>query len=245
MAGSAVRAAAVVAAALTAGAGVYVVSAPERLTDPQSAAVALSAPADAESGDAPDSASPGDRRRAEPGAGATPKPVSTRDARLSASGMRPGAGSGAVPTAVVVPALGARLPVVPTGVTADAAMELPEDPRRAGWYRFGPGVGTGADGGSGAAVIAAHIDAPGIVGPLADLASVQVGDEVLVETADSTVTYRVTSVDRYDKDVIDLDLLFDRTGPPRLHLVSCGGEFDREVGHYEDNLVAVAVPVGT
>ncbi|WP_395475404.1 class F sortase [Saccharopolyspora spinosa] len=36
--------------------------------------------------------------------------------------------------------------------------------------------------------------------------------------------------------------LFDRTGNPRLALITCGGPFDDSTRQYEDNIVAYAVP---
>jgi hypothetical protein len=36
--------------------------------------------------------------------------------------------------------------------------------------------------------------------------------------------------------------LFARTGPPRLVLVTCGGDFDPETGSYRANVVVHAVP---
>ncbi len=37
---------------------------------------------------------------------------------------------------------------------------------------------------------------------------------------------------------------FDRAGPPRLTLVTCGGEFDYENRRYLSNLVLTAIPAG-
>src|SRR6266511_5441740 len=37
--------------------------------------------------------------------------------------------------------------------------------------------------------------------------------------------------------------IFDRTGPPTLALVTCGGSFDRRLRRYADNIVIFAVPV--
>jgi hypothetical protein len=36
--------------------------------------------------------------------------------------------------------------------------------------------------------------------------------------------------------------VFDRSGPPILTLVTCGGAFDRATRHYSDNVVIYAVP---
>jgi sortase (surface protein transpeptidase) len=143
----------------------------------------------------------------------------------------------AVPTAVTIPSIDAELSVVPTGVTADGLMEIPEDPRVAGWYRYGPHPMSD----SGAVVVSAHIDSKERVGPLARLGQVSPGDEVVVMTAGEEVRYVIERVDSYPKTVIDLDSVFTRDGAPRLHIVTCGGEWDASAGSYEDNIVAVAV----
>lgn len=135
-----------------------------------------------------------------------------------------------------IPSLGATLPVVPVGVAKDGQMAIPDDPSIAGWYRFGAGPTSG----SGASVISAHVDSRDEVGPLAKLDRLDRGDRILVIVAGEQVEYVVDRVDRYAKTALDLDALFSRTGPARLHLVSCGGEWNPETGHYEDNVVAVA-----
>ena len=68
------------------------------------------------------------------------------------------------------------------------------------------------------------------------------GDELAVRGAEREYRYRIQSVTQIDKDALDLPGLFSRSGPSRLHLVTCGGRFDRWVGHYEDNIVVVALP---
>lgn len=140
------------------------------------------------------------------------------------------------PSRVTLPSLDASLPVRPVGVDRRDAMEIPEDPDTAGWYRFGPAP-TAANG---ASVIAAHTDTEGEVGPLSRLAELGRGDHIRVAVGDEVLVYAVTRVDNHAKKALDLDALFDRTGPPRLHLVSCGGEWDPSTRSYEDNVIAVA-----
>ena len=43
---------------------------------------------------------------------------------------------------------------------------------------------------------------------------------------------------------MDWDGAFDRAGPPRLTLVTCGGEFDDENRRYLSNFVLTATPAG-
>ncbi|WP_344191364.1 class F sortase [Pedococcus aerophilus] len=171
----------------------------------------------------------------------TPMPSGTSEPAPSPAPSRGAASVPAAPTRVVVPRLGARMAVAPVGVDRLGAMTIPEDPRVAGWYRFGAAPG----GGAGATVLAAHVDDSEYgTGPLARLQTLRKGDAVSVTAGRTVHRYRVTSVLRLAKGELDTDELFDRGGPPRLHLVTCGGRFDRATGHYEDNVVVVATPVG-
>ena len=219
------RVVAILAATLLTGAVVYALLAgfgPNRITDAAAAEAALGAPNPATTATTPMGS-----------AGPSTGPVATSPATL------PPVAASAVPTRVEIARIGAELPVVPTGVTPDGAMEIPEDPRIAGWYRFGPGPTTER----GATVLSAHIDSPERVGPLSRLGELSPGDEVIVTTDDEEVRYVIERVDSYPKTVIDLDAVFDRDGSPRLHLVTCGGDWDPAAGSYADNVIAVAVRV--
>ena len=155
---------------------------------------------------------------------ATPTPTATAEA------------AAAVPTRVALPRLGVDLPVEAQGVDGNGQMGLPADPGVAGWYRFGAAPGDGA----GAVVVAAHVDSKGLgVGPFARLGSAREGDEVELWVAGARVTYRVSQVARVDKAQLDAQGLFSLSGPPRLHLVTCTGDYVAGSG-YAQNLVVVA-----
>jgi sortase (surface protein transpeptidase) len=141
---------------------------------------------------------------------------------------------------LTAPALGVDSAVDPVGVEPDGQMTIPAEVDRVGWYRFGP-----APGDEGSAVIAGHVDdreqGLGAMAPLRDAA---VGDEVVVTDAAGTSTrWRVVSREVIEKQVLPLDRLFARTGPPRLTLITCGGPFLPEYRSYRDNVVVVAEPV--
>jgi sortase (surface protein transpeptidase) len=143
---------------------------------------------------------------------------------------------------LAISAIDASLPVSPVGVDAKGVMEIPADPGRAGWYRYSAGVGAR----KGATVIAAHVDSRRFgAGPLERLSRVKPGDEVAVEANGRTTRFTVQRVLRLDKDEMDMAALFDRSGPHRLHVVTCGGEFDPATRHYEDNVVVTAYPEGS
>ncbi|GAA4727735.1 hypothetical protein GCM10023216_18600 [Isoptericola chiayiensis] len=129
--------------------------------------------------------------------------------------------------------------VRPVGVDPDGTMELPGSGDVAGWYRFGAAPADEA----GTTVLASHVDTSEGVGAFAALADVEPGDRVRVTDADGAVhDYTVRTVERFHKSGTPLETIFDRTGEPRLALVTCGGRWDADAGHYEDNLVVTAVP---
>ena len=146
----------------------------------------------------------------------------------------------APPVRVQIPALGVDSVVDPVGVAPDGQMAIPEDVDRLGWYRFGP-----VPGEDGSAVVAGHVDdrEQGL-GALAPLREASVGTEIVVTDAAGTTTrWRVVSRELITKQVLPLDRLFARTGPPRLTLITCGGPFLPEFRSYRDNVVVVAEPV--
>ncbi len=220
------RAAVVLVSATLAGGLVYgghAALTPPRLTDPADTTEALAPPSGSagSAGEVPSGAS-GARPGAAPGTRSAAPPEVAKEAG---------------PSQVEIPSLDATLPVVPVGVDEDEVMSIPEDPSTAGWYRFGPRPTSP----SGASVLAAHSDTAGGTGPFSRLDHLEQGDRIRLTVGDELLVYDVTRVDHHAKKVLDLDALFSRTGPPRLHLVSCGGEWDAASRSYEDNVVVVAV----
>lgn len=214
----------------------YAVLSPPRLTDPADASAALEPSA---SSAGPSTPSP----TATPSPSATARPPTTpitpaapRASPRPTRSPTPAKQKATSSFRVEIPALRVTMPVIPVGVAKDGQMAIPDDPGIAGWYRFGPGPTSD----SGASVISAHVDSRDEVGPLAKLDRLDRGDRVIVVVAGEKVEYVVDRVDHYAKTALDLDKLFSRTGPARLHLVSCGGEWNPRTRHYEDNVVAVA-----
>lgn len=125
------------------------------------------------------------------------------------------------------------------GVTSDGQMELPSNPQLLGWYRFGASPGSG----SGSVVLAGHLDSKRYgLGPLVGLRKVEVGDKILLSPSrGEQLGYTVVDVRRYDRQALP-DELFARSGPERLRVITCGGEFLPEEGGYQQNLVVTAIP---
>jgi hypothetical protein len=154
----------------------------------------------------------------------------------------PGAQRASVPPVrIAVPDVGVDIAVEPVGVLDDGAMELPADTAMAGWYEYGPDPASAA----GATILAAHVDSLVYgLGPFSRLRELAAGAPLSVTTADGAVHgYTIATVTKVPKAEIPLDTVFDRSGPPSLVLITCGGQFDHDTGHYLDNILVTATPV--
>jgi hypothetical protein len=158
-------------------------------------------------------------------------PVATAPGFLRPVEERPG------PARLRIPSISVDVRVVPVGVDAAGDMEVP-GAEIAGWYRFGPRPGE-----NGSAVLAAHVDYDGRPGAFYRLDDVAPGDLVEVTDAEGAVqTLTVRDVTRLPKAALAGRGTFDRTGRPRVALVTCGGDFDPVRRSYEDNVLVLAEP---
>jgi hypothetical protein len=141
-----------------------------------------------------------------------------------------------LPTAVRVPAAGVESGLVPLGVDASGALTPPSDFSRAGWF-----TGASAPGEVGPAVIAGHVDSWRGPAVFFRLRALVPGDAIFVDRADnSTVRFTVTQVVRYPKSTFPTAAVYGPTPDPELRLITCGGDFDRAVRSYVDNVVVFA-----
>ncbi len=145
------------------------------------------------------------------------------------------------PASLSVPDLGIDMPVDGYGLSADGQMALPVSPFRAGWYLYG----SAPDSLQGATVVAAHVDSRSEGrGPFSRLRDAQAGMVITVtDTAGVVHTYRVTGIERIAKTDVPWDQVFSAVGEPRLVLVTCGGEWNRQAGSYRHNYVVTAEKV--
>jgi hypothetical protein len=164
---------------------------------------------------------------------AGPDALGSRPARLADLGVRR-------PVVPVRVRIGPDLdgPVIPVGVDPSGAMAVPPDPAVVTWYEHGP-----APGEAGSAVLAGHVDYGGRQGVFFHLADVAPGTGVVVTGADGSERhFTVVARRHYPKSDLPATALFDRQGPPRLVLVTCGGEFDDQARSYRENIVVYAEP---
>ena len=143
------------------------------------------------------------------------------------------------PLSISIPSIGVESSLVAAGVLEDGTVAVPPDPNIAGWFTGGPRPGE-----RGPAVIMGHVDSkksgPGVFWRLVDL---DIGALVTVETTTGPQQFVVQSVEQYPKDQFPTERVYGPLPQPALRLITCGGSFDRAIGHYRDNIIAFLVPV--
>lgn len=164
------------------------------------------------------------------------------DQRATGAREQQASRNAARPTRVRIAQLGVDARVAPAGINLrKGELAVPADIRRAGWWRDGA-VPTDR---AGATLIAGHVDsARRGPGAFFALKRARVGQRVQVTMANGrSRMYRITSVTKVLKDRLP-DGIYSLKGRQRLVLVTCGGPFDQASGHYKDNIIVTAVPVG-
>ena len=170
----------------------------------------------------------------------TPAPTASVVVPIRGTGLDQQVPLAVPPVRIRIPAIDVDMTVQPEGLTDTGAMSLPVNPADAAWYRYGSWPGSTA----GATVIAAHVDAIDYdIGPLSRLPDATAGTEIIVTAADGQdYRYVVQEAGMVSKPDVPWDMVFDRTGPPRLTIVTCGGQFDYDRRSYLDNVVVTALP---
>lgn len=151
------------------------------------------------------------------------------------------------PIAVRIPSIGAESSLVATGFNPDGTAEVPpvDQPGQASWLE--PGV---EPGDLGPAVILGHrsgrpagsaVSVPGVFAQLPELVP---GDQIEVDRSDgTTAVFRVESVESFPKNDFPTKRVWGDQDMPKLHLVTCGGDFDQSERSYSDNVVAFSALV--
>jgi hypothetical protein len=173
---------------------------------------------------------PASAAQVDPGGASRPQRWAAAPAAVSAEATRP--------VRVAVERLGIDAPVIDLGLEPDGSLEVPGTGSDVGWLTTGA-----VPGRVGPAVLAGHVDSGDGAGVFARLHETVPGDRVLVALDDgSTMIFSVTAVERVAKDAFPTDAVYGPAPTPQLRLITCGGEFDRSVDSYRDNVVVAAVP---
>jgi sortase (surface protein transpeptidase) len=192
-------------------------------------------------------AAPADPAAARSSAPAAPVPAApapatpTRPATAApepAEPVEPAEERAALPVRVRIPAIDVDSPLLHLGLDADGAIAVPagDDIDLAAWFDGSPRPGE-----DGPAVIEGHVDSPNGASVFYDLSALEPGHEIQVDREDgSSLTFVVEKVEAYPKDEFPTSRVYANTDGPELRVITCGGDWDPAVGHYEDNTVVFA-----
>ena len=125
--------------------------------------------------------------------------------------------------------------------TVDGLLRVPENVRHVGWWDGSARAGEPF----GSTVIAGHVDSDtGGIGFFVRLRRIKVGGTVTLRADSHRMKYRVTSVKKVARKALATETqAFKQTGPHRLMLITCTGNFHRSRGGYDSNLIVIGKPL--
>ncbi|MFJ1541356.1 class F sortase [Micromonospora chalcea] len=187
------------------------------------------------------------------GLGRTAGPFDFADTSTGSSGAGGAGGSGAAvapagaaparkpasrPVSLSVPAIKVTAPVTPVGQAKDGSVDVPPltEHNQTGWYDRGA-----VPGDPGRAIIVGHVDTKSGPAVFYRLRSLKPGARIAVTRADrSVVTFKVDSVEYFDKANLPAARVYGDSGPAELRLITCGGEWVGGRTGYQDNVIVFA-----
>ncbi|TCJ23180.1 class F sortase [Nocardioides jejuensis] len=146
--------------------------------------------------------------------------------------------SGERPERLRIPSIDVDTRLMNLGLTATRELEVPPYSKAqvAGWYDRSP-----VPGEVGPSILAGHVDTktgPAVFYRLRDLHE---GDRVAIDRTDGrTASFEVDRVDLVTKSAFPTKRVYGATADPELRLITCGGTFDDDTGHYLSNVVVYA-----
>ncbi|MCT9935000.1 class F sortase [Planotetraspora sp. A-T 1434] len=147
------------------------------------------------------------------------------------------------PKRLIVPRLGIKAPIESVGTDRSGAIETPPigNPNLVGWYRGGPTAGE-----AGPAVMLGHKDTTTRSAVFSRLHEIHNGDKIEVVRLDGTVAiFTVGGVEQANKQTFPTNRVYGPRDNAELRLITCGGTYNRNTGHYVDNVIVYAVMTGT
>ena len=138
------------------------------------------------------------------------------------------------PERLIIPALGIDRELIRLGLNPDQTLEVPVDYQDAGWY-----IHSAVPGRPGPAIIAGHVSSELGPGIFYALHLLKPGDQVVIEGKGGTLArFRIERVERFPKAEFPTKAVYGRTKYSGLRLITCGGAFNPETGHFVDNVIA-------
>jgi sortase (surface protein transpeptidase) len=141
------------------------------------------------------------------------------------------------PDHISIPAINVSAAVEQVGLDSTGSMGVPSKTTDTAWYDDGPTPGQPGD-----AVIDGHLDWYSGPAVFWNLGRLKPGEEILLQLSNGQqLGFEVTSVHAYPLTAT-VPGLFDVSGPPRLSLITCAGQWDASRHVYLQRLVVTALP---
>jgi len=140
------------------------------------------------------------------------------------------------PVSLTIPSIGVRSRLIRLGITKSGALQVPATTTVAGWY-----TGSPRPGAIGSSVIVGHVDSFTGPGIFYRLHLLHPRNLIYVRQKDGRLAvFRVSSVHQYTKRGFPTVKVYGPAPTPQLRLITCGGTFDVQTGHYLSNIVVYA-----
>jgi LPXTG-site transpeptidase (sortase) family protein len=141
-----------------------------------------------------------------------------------------------LPARLMIPSIKVNAKVQHVGLTKAGNMGIPTNFKDVAWYKYGA-----IPGQEGSAVIDGHVDnglaLPGVFKHLKDIA---VGDDIYIVAGNGQKThFIVTDKTTVPKNSLTTDI-FSKTGPARLRLITCTGDWIAKDRTYSDRILITA-----
>lgn len=144
-----------------------------------------------------------------------------------------------IPVKIYFPAYKLSADIHVVGIK-DGAMDTLDSAADVAWLGVGP-----APGEEGNAQLNGHVTLDGVAGTFMALRDkLKLGDEVVIEFIDGRIqSFSITLLETHGIDAFPAKFLeLDVGGEPRITMITCQGDFDRDIGTSRSRVVAVAVP---
>ncbi len=141
------------------------------------------------------------------------------------------------PTHINVPSVQIDYDIMSVGRLPDGTMETPPlFDKITGWYKYSPTPGE-----IGPAIIVGHIDTYKGPSVFWRLREIQPGAIVEITRADGSIAkFKVEALKQFDQNNFPTQEVYGNIDHAGLRLITCGGTFDRQTGHYNQNTVVFA-----
>jgi hypothetical protein len=142
------------------------------------------------------------------------------------------------PLRIAIPDIDVRTGVHAVNLDRTGSIDVPAANVRneTGWYEQGPTPGQ-----FGPAIIVGHVDTKDKPAVFHRLNELKAGAKIEVTRRDRTVAiFEVNSVERFSKEQLPVDRVYNDFSRPSLRLITCGGRWVGGAVGYADNIIVFA-----